>query len=56
MDGDGGFDPAENRQTLFTNFRDTTLGESKHRYDADHAKQILLRYLEKHGGETQTDG
>jgi len=31
------------------------LGESKHRYDADHAKQILLRYLEKHGGETQTD-
>jgi hypothetical protein len=31
------------------------LGESKHRYDADHAKQILLRYLQKHGGETQTD-
>ena len=31
------------------------LGESKYRYDADHAKQILLRYLEKHGGETQTD-
>jgi hypothetical protein len=31
------------------------LGDSKHRYDADHAKQILLRYLQKHGGETQTD-
>jgi len=31
------------------------LGESKYRYDADHAKQILLRYLQKHGGETQTD-
>jgi len=31
------------------------LGESKHRYDADHAKQILLRYLQKHGGGTQTD-
>jgi hypothetical protein len=30
------------------------LGESKHRYDADHAKQILLRYLQKHGGETRT--
>ena len=31
------------------------LGESKHHYDADHAKQVLLRYLQKHGGETQTD-
>lgn len=31
------------------------LGESKYRYDADHAKQILLRYLQKHGGEAQTD-
>ena len=31
------------------------LGESKHRYDADHAKQILLRYLEKHGAKTQMD-
>lgn len=31
------------------------LGESKYRYDADHAKQILLRYLRKHGSETQTD-
>jgi hypothetical protein len=31
------------------------LGESKHRYDADHARQILLRYLQKHGGETLTD-
>jgi hypothetical protein len=31
------------------------LGDSKHRYEADHAKQILLRYLQKHGGEIQTD-
>jgi hypothetical protein len=31
------------------------VGDSKHRYDADHAKQVLLRYLEKHCGETQTD-
>jgi len=31
------------------------LGESKHRYDADHAKQILLRFLEKHAGKTQID-
>ena len=31
------------------------LGDSKHRYEADHAKQILLRYLQKHGFETQTD-
>jgi hypothetical protein len=31
------------------------LGDSKHRYEADHAKQVLLRYLQKHGGETQTD-
>ena len=31
------------------------LGDSKHRYEADHAKQILLRYLQKHGGETQAD-
>ena len=31
------------------------LGDSKHRYEVDHAKQVLLRYLEKHGGETQTD-
>jgi hypothetical protein len=31
------------------------LGDSKHRYEADHAKQILLRYLQKHGGETQPD-
>ena len=29
------------------------LGESKNRYDADHAKQILLRFLEKHGADTQ---
>jgi hypothetical protein len=28
------------------------LGDSKHRYDVDHAKQILLRYFLKHGGET----
>jgi hypothetical protein len=34
---------------------DSKLGDSKHRYEADHAKQILLRYLEKHGGDTQTD-
>jgi len=27
------------------------LGDSKHRHEADHAKQILLRYFEKHGGE-----
>lgn len=25
------------------------LGDSKNRYEADHAKQILLRYLQKHG-------
>jgi hypothetical protein len=31
------------------------LGESKYRNDADPAKQILLRYLREHGGETQTD-
>ena len=31
------------------------LGESKNRYDADHAKQILLRYLQKHGGETDNE-
>lgn len=31
------------------------LGDSKNRYEADHAKQVLLRYLQKHGGETQTD-
>jgi hypothetical protein len=31
------------------------LGESKSRYDADHAKQILLRYLQKHRGEGETD-
>jgi hypothetical protein len=31
------------------------LGDSKHRYEADHAKQTLLRYLQKHGGETQAD-
>ena len=31
------------------------LGESKHRYDADHAKQLILRYLEKRGGETKGD-
>ena len=31
------------------------LGTSKHRYDADYAKQILLRYLQKHGREPQTD-
>lgn len=24
------------------------LGDSKNRYEADHAKQILLRYLQKH--------
>ena len=28
MDRDGQFDPAENRPTLFTNFRDTTLDEN----------------------------
>ena len=31
------------------------LGDSKHRYEADHAKQILLRYLQKYGCETQAD-
>ena len=31
------------------------LGDSKHRYEADHAKQILLQYVQKHGGETQAD-
>jgi hypothetical protein len=31
------------------------LGESNYRYDAEHAKQVLLCYLQKHGGETQTD-
>jgi hypothetical protein len=31
------------------------LGESKHRYDADHAKQVLLRYLQRHGVETEAD-
>lgn len=31
------------------------LGDSKHRYEADHAKQVLLRYLQKQGGETQSD-
>jgi hypothetical protein len=31
------------------------LGESKSRYDADLAKQILLRYLQKHRGEGETD-
>jgi len=31
------------------------LGDSKNHYHADHAKQILLRYLQKHRGETHTD-
>lgn len=29
-------------------------GQSKHRYDADYAKHILLRYLQKRGGENHT--
>ena len=31
------------------------LGDSKHRHDADHAKQLILRYLEKRGGEIKGD-
>ena len=31
------------------------LGESKHRYHADHAKQVLLQYLQRHGVETEAD-
>ena len=31
------------------------LGDSKHRYEADHAKQVLQRYLQKHRGETETN-
>jgi len=31
------------------------LGESKNRFDADHAKQVLLRYLQKNGVEIEDD-